>query len=1696
MAKLKFVWDKKEEEEEKEEIKLGSQFGGGFGLSDLVKETEEDKFQKAYKEMAAKMGLNPDPDDPKHYYDYRALYKETGKLEPDKTGHFPSKFKLEGHPQMIIGGVDTKTGEPIKGKDVPDIKPSTKLKFTADVGIGAKAVGGATLPKPIKKFGVGAETEIPSSQFGISDVTTPEKLSGIEKGIIGLFGTWEAKKRAMPELQKIEDFGNETLREANQWAEELKGPDWVKSGSAVERVAIIYERLTGESRDEALTEIKSQKDLNIFFVSPPKKYKEAVNLRQQLVDIHMRVAEPGKDIIGQFGWVGLITAMGFQVLPLISKLPSVTLNKIAYKIEGKTVKGKELVSALRRVRYPEAPGIGKPSILDKKIFAKFTEEGGLKTLAERMKGITITEVTPRFAFGTKLYAGLPADEMVKSLVKTSKITADIARELSLAKPELVSQVIQQLSIASPAIASKLAPELVKLIPEIKPEVKAEESIEIPKVEPKEPEKEFNEFVEKLNEEIPKHIVSQADIMVGGDKNAFAGFGYGVKSTITELNFFLEENPKYEPKLPENIKNTIDIFKSAKVGQDIKEIKEEVIPKAIPKAPTKIKISEKEIIPATLAEAKEILKVDIKKPSPIKDKLAEQMVAKKVSLTDIEAVKGEKIDVSKPKDIFIALRDIKAVEKEVAKEPTPKAIPKELAGLAEEAKPKVIYSGEGVSLLTDKDKELIPEKSLPKGTVFRGVNSHEFSNIIETGKIKSAQEYNLTGEEGRTLFANNYETAKGYASGFLPSKYRDEFFKQGEVNYVLEIINSPETGLGKNKEILHDPTSRNLTSDYATTEDISINNIKSITELKAVKGNVVERKLPLSETKTILGSSYKPITEGTKEYTIRILEDKRGKIWYEELGDKGEPTGVFNASDGDGLNINRWLPEQIERTFEKGIKTITVTTPTTEQPAVVEAPAPIKAEVVPKPELASPTQISKAHAIADSKALISEKGKMKPQYRKIAEVFTGKRSVKDMTPEEAEMFIDMLNRLPEPKYRAGKLVAPSIPRTMKLTTQDFFKKKYGEPTPIWLLTDQTYYATKLGIKPLVEPFEKGKMEFDLEFRKSSNLVDRMVNKLNQVAKTSMGDRIKSKIKNIPTKVEAKMAELVNKHEATPSGLSEKEADVFKYFRNLSKDIWRRENEVREKVDLPPIKYKTAYFRHTADAMAKEMLEGKYPFPQGIKYWGEKMVGKKIFNPMEFHRKLSDDLIDLWSKDIRAVTKSMLWNGLKEIYLAQPAKFLNEQLNAISKDLPEYKNLSPRDQAAYDQTRVIPSSTKKWLVDYINQVIKGQETELDASLNRIVTKNGLKGIFDKALVPFGRSIGRKPITNTFMLSGRAVISGVMGWVPRQIMRNSFQPVQNLALYGLKATIKAYLPASIDKNLVELMSESLFLKSYTGYEELPTNLMAKLEKVWLGPYGIVAVNNAKLGMKAAYWNILELIKNPKFKKHGWADPQRTKDTPKDFLYPSEKEKLLKEMEFGASATQYQYIPMGMPGVFRYKALVPLTRLQSWWMNYFTKFLNEAKIRGLEGKPSWSGEDGPTLPWSRRVNFLKYLILGGALLTALGYRKSFMLGVAPTYLSPAGQVALGFYNYVTADADWKREKALKQIYYSWKAFIPGSLAWRDFIAVWNGEKELEEILFYGKKEEKKVQPPLKITIPKNGKLEFTGPKLKIESKKLKFTF
>jgi len=75
---------------------------------------EETAFQRWYARLAQRWDLNPNPDDPEQFYDYRAAYKAGAKPDP-ASGHWPSEFKRGGHPNLIVGGFHTQTGERVPG---------------------------------------------------------------------------------------------------------------------------------------------------------------------------------------------------------------------------------------------------------------------------------------------------------------------------------------------------------------------------------------------------------------------------------------------------------------------------------------------------------------------------------------------------------------------------------------------------------------------------------------------------------------------------------------------------------------------------------------------------------------------------------------------------------------------------------------------------------------------------------------------------------------------------------------------------------------------------------------------------------------------------------------------------------------------------------------------------------------------------------------------------------------------------------------------------------------------------------------------------------------------------------------------------------------------------------------------------------------------------------------------------------------------------------------------------------------------------------------------------------------------------------------------------------------------------------------------------------------------------------------------
>jgi hypothetical protein len=101
---------------------LAKQFGGSatvastppLRMSDRPQDwndADEQRFTRWYADVAARFDLDPNPDDPQHFYNYRHAFKVGA--WPDAAGHWPSEFKAAEHPNRFVAGVDTAAGSAI-----------------------------------------------------------------------------------------------------------------------------------------------------------------------------------------------------------------------------------------------------------------------------------------------------------------------------------------------------------------------------------------------------------------------------------------------------------------------------------------------------------------------------------------------------------------------------------------------------------------------------------------------------------------------------------------------------------------------------------------------------------------------------------------------------------------------------------------------------------------------------------------------------------------------------------------------------------------------------------------------------------------------------------------------------------------------------------------------------------------------------------------------------------------------------------------------------------------------------------------------------------------------------------------------------------------------------------------------------------------------------------------------------------------------------------------------------------------------------------------------------------------------------------------------------------------------------------------------------------------------------------------------
>ena len=137
-----------------------------------VQAPDEQAFQQWYGSIAKKHGLSPDPDDPRHFYDYRRAFTE-GVRGPDESGHFPSKFKQEGHPNLVVNGRDTR-------------RNGDEIDAILDAGLKAKKKAPGIIPDvPTRVEAAGGEDEIDAIITQGLEAQPPAGPSLIERAVTG-----------------------------------------------------------------------------------------------------------------------------------------------------------------------------------------------------------------------------------------------------------------------------------------------------------------------------------------------------------------------------------------------------------------------------------------------------------------------------------------------------------------------------------------------------------------------------------------------------------------------------------------------------------------------------------------------------------------------------------------------------------------------------------------------------------------------------------------------------------------------------------------------------------------------------------------------------------------------------------------------------------------------------------------------------------------------------------------------------------------------------------------------------------------------------------------------------------------------------------------------------------------------------------------------------------------------------------------------------------------------------------------------------------------------------------------------------------------------------------------------------------------------------------------------------------------------
>jgi len=593
-----------------------------------------------------------------------------------------------------------------------------------------------------------------------------------------------------------------------------------------------------------------------------------------------------------------------------------------------------------------------------------------------------------------------------------------------------------------------------------------------------------------------------------------------------------------------------------------------------------------------------------------------------------------------------------------------------------------------------------------------------------------------------------------------------------------------------------------------------------------------------------------------------------------------------------------------------------------------------------------------------------------------------------------------------------------------------ERQFGVPTLAEYPTPSNRYIYTLGLQDILGPSVKAKMQLLLERAHLIRWSHTAEENYLKAANVSMGEKAVSRVRNLPTKAHVQMAKWLNTPHLNPKDIPPELREYYTQLRWLSDTLRERANVVREFVGLEPIPYHHGYMRYIYDLHSKLAIREAHPFPPELEYWISKVPLKHIFNPTALPRKGTGEGVLM---DPFKAFRAMASTDLKQIYLEVPNLLFKEQIDLLSKK------------------GVLPAMTRRWAEDFMNVVIKGYPSEIDKIADATLASWKIPQIMNAILKPVGRTWGPRSIANISNNVGRLIHFGTVWGRMKLVTRDFTQKFLGLGLYDSGDYVRALGPTPPEAARWIKESDFFNVSRMTFMEALPKGAYGKLEEIGYLPYDRLQVNNLTHTARMSYFATGKWAKSsdPNIRNF-WSNPLNRKA----------------EMDFGMDTCQYWYNAMGVPEVYHHKLASMFVKLQSWPMNYAFKYWREMGHRLTTGRPAWAGEGPSVLPMSARMGALRHIISSVVIIEGLrrgiglDYRSIALLGVLPSYLSPAGQVAVGLTQLATAESDWERKEGLRKLQNSWKAFLPMSGAWQDVAKVWSGEKPVEFLFFHMAKE------------------------------------